>query len=89
MFVSPAARHALSRLPENLLVLPLSQALSSLVMATTNREHAKVYDEASNLLSLVAQPDFPDQELASAITSLLTAFFGNTLEHFYLLLKPS
>lgn len=76
VFISPAARHALLRLPENLRVLPLSQGLSSLVTATINREHAIVYDEASHLLRFVAQADFPDQELASITTSLLSAFIG-------------
>jgi len=71
---TPAARHALSRLPENLRVFPLSQALSSLLVTTINREHAKVYAEANNLLGFVAQSDFPDQELASIVTSLLSAF---------------
>jgi len=82
--VSPAARHALSRLSDNLAVLPLSQALSSLIVATINREHPKVYDEASNLLSFVALPDFPDQELASIITSLLAAFFGMTAQRMFI-----
>jgi len=71
---TPAARHALSRLPDNLIALPFSQGLTSLVVATINREHAKVYNEASNLLSFVGHPDFLDLELASIITSLLTAF---------------
>lgn len=84
LFISPAARHALSRLPENLLVLPLSQALSSLLVTTINREYAKIYVEANNLLEFVAQSDFPDQELASIVTSLLTAFVGaNSHRYFF------
>ncbi|KAF8163432.1 hypothetical protein B0H34DRAFT_836952 [Crassisporium funariophilum] len=70
----PAARYDLLRLPDNLASLSLSRALTALVTSTTNREHAKVYIQASSLLSLVSQQDFLDKVLASIIESLVTAF---------------
>jgi len=48
----------------------------SLVVATINREHAKVYDQTTALLSLVSQTDFMDKELSPIVTALLTTFIG-------------
>ena len=72
----PPARYALMRLPENLASFPLSRALMALVISTTNREHAKIYEQAETLHALVAQPDFFDKDLASIVQALLAAFLG-------------
>ncbi|KAF9527029.1 hypothetical protein CPB83DRAFT_857019 [Crepidotus variabilis] len=68
-----AAKYALLRLSDNLLNVGLSCALQSLVVATSNREHAKVYDQANALHKLVSQ-EIPDKEFASIIITLLSAF---------------
>lgn len=72
----PPARYALIRLPENLSSFLISRALMALVISTTNREHAKVYDQAETLHGLVAQPDFFDKDLASIVQPLLEVFLG-------------
>jgi COP9 signalosome complex subunit 8 len=72
----PPARYALMRLPENLASFPLSRALMALVTATTNREHAKIYEQAETLHVLVSQPDFSDQDLAPIVQALLLVFLG-------------
>ena len=64
------------RLPENLASLLMSRALMALVISTTNREHAKVYEQAETLHGLVDQPDFFDKDLASIIQPLLAVFLG-------------
>ena len=48
----------------------------ALVVSTTNREHAKVYEQAETLYGLVAQPDFFDKDLASIVQPLLEVFLG-------------
>ena len=48
----------------------------ALVTSAMNRDHATIYDQAATLDSLVTQPDFPDKDLASAISALLSAFIG-------------
>lgn len=72
----PPARYALMRLPENLASFIMSRALMALVISTTNREHAKVYEQAETLHGLVAQPDFFDKDLASIVQPLLAVFLG-------------
>lgn len=72
----PPARFALVRLPENLSSFLISRALMALVISTTNREHAKVYDQAETLHGLVAQPDFFEKDLASIVQPLLEVFLG-------------
>jgi COP9 signalosome complex subunit 8 len=48
----------------------------ALVTATTNREHAKIYEQAETLHVLVSQPDFSDQDLAPIVQALLLVFLG-------------
>ena len=72
----PPARYALMRLPENLTSFHMSRALMALVVSTTNREHAKVYEQAETLHGLVAEPDFFDKDLASIVQPLLAIFLG-------------
>ena len=48
----------------------------ALVISTTNREHAKVYDQAETLHGLVAQSDFFDSDLTSIVQPLLEVFLG-------------
>ena len=72
----PPARYSLVRLPENLASLLVSRALMALVISTTNREHAKIYEHAETLHGLVAQPDFFDKDLASILQPLIGVFLG-------------
>lgn len=72
----PPARYALIRLPENLSSFLITRALMALVISTTNREHAKVYDQAETLHGLVAQSDFFDSDLTSIVQPLLEVFLG-------------
>lgn len=72
----PPARYALVRLPENLASLLVSRALMALVISTTNREYAKIYEHAETLHGLVAQPDFFDKDLASILQPLIGVFLG-------------
>ena len=83
----PPARYALMRLPENLSSFLLSRALMALVISTTNREHAMVYDQVDTLHVLVAQPDFFDKDLASFVQPLLEALLG--IYYWWLLLTCS
>jgi COP9 signalosome complex subunit 8 len=48
----------------------------ALVISTINREHAKVYEQAEALHTLVAQPDFLDKDLAPILQALLVDFLG-------------
>lgn len=73
---SPPARYALTRLPDNLASLPLSQALLDLVASASERKHVKVYTRAESLFNLVSEPDFFDAKLASVIAEMVTTFVG-------------
>jgi len=86
--LSPA-RYALSRLPDNLVSLPLPRALADLVTATTNREHSKVYHQAGALLNLVGQPEFLDRDLASIIANLVPAFIDSFRSRTFTLLSKA
>lgn len=73
----PPARYALLRLPDSLISLPLTRALSALVVYAMNRQHAQLYEQINILKSTVSQPDFFDQELGHQIVDLATVFTGN------------
>jgi COP9 signalosome complex subunit 8 len=49
----------------------------ALVTSTTNREHAKIYEQTETLHALVSQPDFFDKDLASIVQALLLVFLGD------------
>jgi COP9 signalosome complex subunit 8 len=80
----PPARYALQRLPDSLSSLPLSRALSALIIYTMNRQHAQLYEQATALMNLVSQPDFFDKDLGSLIHTLTTAFLGKLLRVYVL-----
>ncbi|KAF9246354.1 hypothetical protein BU15DRAFT_85119 [Melanogaster broomeanus] len=69
-----AARHVLSRLPDNLLHHPLSQALTHLLASTLERKYTNTYSRAQALCILAQQPDFLDATLGKIVTSMATAF---------------
>ncbi|PPQ66464.1 hypothetical protein CVT26_011222 [Gymnopilus dilepis] len=85
----PLARHALLRLPDSLASLPFPRALMALVTSAMNRDHATIYDQAATLDSLVTQPDFPDKDLASAISALLSAFIDHLRQRTFALLSKA
>ncbi|KAF9227724.1 hypothetical protein BS17DRAFT_774211 [Gyrodon lividus] len=68
------AQHVLTRLPENLLHHPLSQALTHLLASTLERKYANIYSRAQALCILVQEPNFHDATLAKIVTFMTTAF---------------
>lgn len=71
---TPSARFALVRLSDHHGNHPLTKLLSSLLQATTNRNHPKVYENATAVVDLVSQPGFFNQDLALVLTKLTTVF---------------
>ncbi|KAF9482813.1 hypothetical protein BDN70DRAFT_852734 [Pholiota conissans] len=86
---APPARHALHRLSENLATLPLSRALSSIVVSTMNRQHAQLYEQVNALTSLVSQPDFFDRNLGSVIHDLTAVFLESFRQRTFELLSTA
>ncbi|TFK42460.1 COP9 signalosome [Crucibulum laeve] len=86
---APPARHALIRLPENLLSNPLIRILLDLSLCTLNRQHAKVYAQAEALFDQVTQTSFLDKDLANVIASMVTAFVDSFRERTFNLLSKA
>ncbi|THH19476.1 hypothetical protein EW146_g1703 [Bondarzewia mesenterica] len=70
----PPAKFVLSRVSSSITYLPFSQALFNLVASVWDRKYENVYPRAEALFNLVQQPDFPDADLASLMTALITQF---------------
>ncbi|KAA1469378.1 hypothetical protein DENSPDRAFT_928083 [Dentipellis sp. KUC8613] len=70
----PPARFALTRLPNSIAVLPLSQALFGVLASTSERKYENVYTRAERLYEMTQASDFPDADLASVISGLTTNF---------------
>jgi len=62
---------------QRILLHSLCRALMALVTSTTNREHAKIYEQTETLHALVSQPDFFDKDLASIVQALLLVFLDS------------
>ncbi|KAI0647372.1 COP9 signalosome [Trametes meyenii] len=78
------ARHALTRLPDNLTSFDLSKGLLHLLAATSERKYPAIYQYAEALHQFVLQPAFSDaglgQILAGMITSFVEAFRTKTFK---------
>ncbi|OCH92113.1 hypothetical protein OBBRIDRAFT_774042 [Obba rivulosa] len=70
----PPARHALTRLPQGLAGLPLSQALFNLLASVWNRKYTAVYTRAEELYNMSRLPDFPDMDLGSILAEMTALF---------------
>ncbi|EIW60190.1 uncharacterized protein TRAVEDRAFT_57526 [Trametes versicolor FP-101664 SS1] len=80
----PAARHAMTRLPESLASYGLSQALFQVLASTHERKYSDVYRRAEELHEFVSQPAFADaalgQILAGMVASFIVSFRKKTFE---------
>ncbi|KAI0672903.1 hypothetical protein C8Q78DRAFT_969737 [Trametes maxima] len=70
----PQARHALTRLPENLTLFDLSKGLLQLLAATSERKYPAIYRHAEALHQFVLQPAFLDAGLGQILAGMITAF---------------
>lgn len=75
---SPPAKHALIRLPESLLSIPLSVALRNLVTACWQRAYEQVHSNATGLNDIICQAGFFDKDLANVLVHLVKTFIGMT-----------
>jgi COP9 signalosome complex subunit 8 len=85
----PPAHYALTRLPDNLASLPLSQALLLLLSSALERKHARVYSRAEHLFNMVRQPEFLDTKLASVIADMVTTFVESFRQRTFVLLSKA
>ncbi|KAH9928169.1 uncharacterized protein B0H18DRAFT_1001566 [Fomitopsis serialis] len=69
-----AARHALTRLPESHLRLPVSMSLFGILTAVHNRQHEAVYARAEDLFNLCHQPALSGGKLGTVLAGMTTAF---------------
>lgn len=73
---SAAARHALTRLSDNLTSHPLSQALFGLLASTWERQYEAVYLRAENLINQCAQSDFLGPDFLQLLARMVSVFVG-------------
>ncbi|KAG6814566.1 hypothetical protein H0H92_000094 [Tricholoma furcatifolium] len=83
----PPARFALTQLPESIASMPLSKSLAKLLTFTWDRQHANVYAQARALYEVVHEPGFFDEQLASILTGLITAFVESFRRRTFILLS--
>ncbi|KAH9832934.1 uncharacterized protein C8Q71DRAFT_244875 [Rhodofomes roseus] len=69
-----AARHALTRLPNMYLRLPVSNSLFGILSAVHNRQHETVYASAEELFNLCHQPSLSNEKLGSVLAEMTKAF---------------
>jgi hypothetical protein len=74
--LSPPARCAMTRLPQNLASSPLAKQLYSLMASTSERKYNNVYSRALELRNSVSQPDFFDTSLGALLGLLIDSFLG-------------
>lgn len=55
----------------------MSGSVLALILATANRNHIRVYEQARGILNLVEQSTFPDNNLAPIIIAMIATFIGN------------
>ncbi|KAI1794656.1 hypothetical protein LXA43DRAFT_995991 [Ganoderma leucocontextum] len=68
------ARYALTRLPNALAALPISQGLFSLLASVSERKYTQIYPRAQALREMVSAPDFPNAELGQLLVGMIDAF---------------
>ncbi|KAI0636661.1 hypothetical protein C8Q77DRAFT_1093947 [Trametes polyzona] len=72
----PAARHALTRLPDSLAAVPLSQGLFQVLASTHERKYPDVYRRAAELHQFVSQPVLPNADFGQVLAGMVTSFVG-------------
>ncbi|KAI0807692.1 hypothetical protein C8Q74DRAFT_1228685 [Fomes fomentarius] len=70
----PPARHVLTRLPDNLASIALTQGLFNLLASVSERKYADVYNRAERLRQFVSEPNFPNEIFGQLLAGLVTAF---------------
>ncbi|KAH7889525.1 hypothetical protein F5I97DRAFT_1844907 [Phlebopus sp. FC_14] len=81
------AQHVLMRLPESLLHLPISRALTNLLASASERNYANIFSRVQTLCILVEQPDFPDSALAKVVILMAAAFADSFRQRAFTLLS--
>ncbi|RPD66449.1 hypothetical protein L227DRAFT_649170 [Lentinus tigrinus ALCF2SS1-6] len=73
-FLSPSARHVLTRLPDTLATQPLVQGLFNLLASVCERKYTNIYSRAEQLHQFVSGPSFSGELLGPILAGMVTAF---------------
>ncbi|KIK58199.1 hypothetical protein GYMLUDRAFT_699536 [Collybiopsis luxurians FD-317 M1] len=81
------AKLVLERLQSNIISTPLIKAVGSLTVAYSAGAYEKIYSKAETLLNAVAQPAFPEPELAQVIKGMVESFILSLRDRTFVLLS--
>lgn len=74
-FPSPIATLVVKRLP-NMKSIPLMKAVGDLTLAYSSGVYEQIHSEVNTLSTIVAQPDFPEPQLAKVVQSMVADFLS-------------
>ncbi|KAF5387567.1 hypothetical protein D9757_006524 [Collybiopsis confluens] len=83
----PMAKLVLERLQPNIISTPLVKAVGSLTQAYSAGSYEGIYGKSEMLLNLVAQPAFPEPELAQVIRNMVESFLLYLRDRTFVLLS--
>ncbi|KAE9398145.1 hypothetical protein BT96DRAFT_883263 [Gymnopus androsaceus JB14] len=81
----PIATLVVKRLP-NMKSIPLMKAVGDLTLAYSSGVYEQIHSEVNTLSTIVAQPDFPEPQLAKVVQSMVADFLISFRNRTFLLL---